>query len=60
MPFNQVNKIVDAATTECQKAYENLISEGVSPIDAEQRVKVNFNRVNNNPNLILTVDELCK
>jgi hypothetical protein len=60
LPFNQVNQIVSAANSVCQEAVEKLISQGVPPNVAEEKVKRNFNRVNNNSNLILNVEEICK
>lgn len=60
MPFDNVNQIRNAALEVCQKAYENLVSQGLAPVDAEKIVKCNFQRINNNPNLILIIEELCK
>lgn len=37
-----------------------LIKSGYSKEEAEKTVKQNFSRVNNNPNLVLTIEELCK
>ncbi len=52
--------MVSAANAVCQEAFEKLISEGVPSDVAEEKIKSNFDRVNNNPNLILNVEELCK
>lgn len=60
MPFDQVNRIINAANEVCQEAFAKLVAEGFSHEVAEDRVKRNFLRVNKNPNLVLTVEELCK
>lgn len=59
-PFQEVNDIVDAAADICKEAYEKLISDGFSSLEANEKVKKNFLRVNKNPNLVLSVAELCK
>lgn len=60
MLFDKSTEIINAANEVLQQAYENLISKGFFPKEAEERVKRNFHRVNKDPNLILTVEGLLK
>jgi hypothetical protein len=43
-----------------QDACQRLVSKGMPPEVAKATVEANFDRVNRDPNLVLTVDELCK
>lgn len=56
----QPNDIIAAAEKVMQDACQRLVDEGVSPEVAKATVEKNLDRVNRDPNLALTVDELCK
>lgn len=56
----QPSDIIAAAEKVMQDACQRLVDEGVSPEVAKATVEKNFDRVNRDPNLALTVDELCK
>lgn len=57
---DQPNVIMAAAKKVMQDACQRLVHEGVSPEVAKATVETNFDRVNRDPNLALTADELCK
>lgn len=52
--------VIDAADSVMKEAYLSLIDSGKTPKDADLTVKKNFERVNNNPLLLLNIKELCK
>jgi len=60
MFYNKSEKIQAAVVKIMQEAYQRLLDDGVSKKVADSIVKKNFQRVNADSRLILTVDELCK
>ena len=59
-PFPEVNQVIEEATEAMKLAYSKLIADGILPQQAEQIVETNFQRVNQNQNLVLNISELCK
>ncbi|NIJ77540.1 hypothetical protein FHT08_002623 [Xanthomonas campestris] len=59
MSLENSSAIVNAAADQMKAAQQRLIDQGFTVKEAESKVKGNFNRINLNANLTMTIDELC-
>ena len=58
--IKQENEIIKQTVDPLEKAIKQLIGEGLTKEKAENIVRTNFECINNNNQLIITVDELVK
>jgi hypothetical protein len=59
MSLDTSSAMVNVAADQMKAAQQRLIDQGFTVEEAESKVKGNYNRINLNANLKITIDELC-